>query len=174
MVKSNLVLNEIHDLIVRGKSLKEIDDAYPDAFMRYSRRIIHMFSTVVEPPMRDDISIEVFVGPTRSGKSRKAYELYPDAFWVYHTHNMFGRYRGEKVVIMDNFNGKINYKTIATLLDRYPLQVKTDGGSFPLMATRFVLITNKKIEDLYPKQEGFMMRIREFGKVINFDYDTIL
>lgn len=173
MVKSNLVLNEIHDLIVSGKSLKEIDDAYPEAFMRYSRRIIQMFS-IIEPPMRDDISVEVFVGPSRSGKSRKAYELYPDAFWVSYGRNMFDRYRGEKVVVLDNFNGKTNYKTIATLLDRYPLRVKTNGGSVPLMATKFVLITTLKIEDLYPKQEGFMMRIREFGKVINFNNDTIL
>lgn len=94
----------------------------------------------------------VFIGPTGTGKSRRAWdesgvECYPKdprtKFWC--------GYRGEKHVVIDEFRGGIDVCHLLRWLDRYPVCVEIKGSSVPLNATTFWITSNVDVNLWYPE-----------------------
>lgn len=125
---------------------------------------------------RDGVTVELFYGPTGTGKSRLAHELYPGAYrkapgiwWDF--------YQGESVVILDDFDS--DFMLIGDLLrscDRYPVSVPVKGGFVRLVATHFVITSNELPAEWYPKAS--VRRIaavcRRIGSVIDFSGNAVL
>lgn len=84
----------------------------------------------------------VFWGAAGKGKSKKAWETWPDAYskgdgkW-------FDGYQGEETIIWDDFDdAQVPLGAWLKLVDRYPLQVEVKGGYVPMMAKRIVFTSN--------------------------------
>jgi len=92
-------------------------------------------------------------GQTGTGKSRWAYENFPDAYRVSTDGNgWWDGYAGEKVVVMDDYRANaFSYSMLLKILDRYPLKVKMKGSMAELLATHFIITSNQKPEDVYNK-----------------------
>lgn len=93
----------------------------------------------------------VFWGGTGLGKSRRAWELagwgaYPkdprSKFW--------DGYRGQDVVVIDEFRGNIDISHLLRWTDRYPVIVEVKGSSTVLSATTFYFTSNLHPRDWYP------------------------
>jgi len=102
-----------------------------------------------EPIVRE---ILVFIGPTGTGKSRRAWaeaglDAYPKApltkFW--------DGYRGQEHVVIDEFSGVVAITTILRWFDRYPVIVEIKGSSVPLKATKIWVTSNLEPEEWYPQ-----------------------
>ncbi len=107
-----------------------------------------------------------------------------------HYDHVFGKwwdgYRGERIVILDDFRGSsLSITHFKRLLDRYALRVEVKGASCPMAATHFFITTNLEpkewwAEELYAREESAITRritkvlyFEEVGKFFEFpDYAT--
>lgn len=94
----------------------------------------------------------VFVGPTGTGKSRRAWDeagisAYPKdprtKFWC--------GYSGQEHVIIDEFRGGIDISHLLRWLDRYPVIVEIKGASQVLVARRIWITSNLSPSLWYPE-----------------------
>jgi hypothetical protein len=71
-------------------------------------------------------------------------------------------YRGQEVVVIEEFTGKIGVEHLLRWLDHYPVSVEIKGSEVPLKAKRFVITSNVDPRDWYPdicqEQRDALMR----------------
>lgn len=81
-----------------------------------------------------------FYGPTQTGKSEKAMEMAPYAFWKMSANRWFDGYDGESDAVFDDFREDwFPFSYLLRLLDRYPLMVETKGGCVAWTPTRVII-----------------------------------
>lgn len=106
-------------------------------------------------PVGMERTCHVFVGPTGTGKSRRAWEeagctAYPKdprtKFW--------DGYRGQEAVVIDEFRGDIDVSHLLRWLDRYPVNVEIKGSSLPLEAKTIYITTNLPVSMWYPSLDS--------------------
>jgi len=93
----------------------------------------------------------VYVGPTGTGKSRRAwleatFEAYPKS----PTSKFWDGYRGQEQVVIDEFRGQIEISHMLRWLDRYPVLVEIKGSSEVLKAKEIWITSNVHPQDWYP------------------------
>lgn len=95
--------------------------------------------------------VELFVGGTGCGKTRKAVEENPDYFILNQspTGCWWDGYNGESCVIIDEFRGWMPYAQLLRITDGYPTTVPVKGGTIPLMAKKIVITSNVEPESWY-------------------------
>jgi hypothetical protein len=107
-------------------------------------------------------------GQTGTGKSRWAFENFPNAYRVSTDGNgWWDGYAGEKVVVMDDYRANaFSFSMLLKILDRYPLIVKQKGTSCHLLATHFIITSNQKPQDVYNKgDEAINQLLRRITKI---------
>jgi len=96
----------------------------------------------------------VIWGAPGVGKTRKARHLAGEtAFWLSRPAGQtvwFDGYIGQKVVVIDEFYGWISLDLLCRILDRYPLNVETKGGSTPFVAETVYITSNVAPDAWYP------------------------
>lgn len=136
---------------VREGTIKNFDEAVtemPGIAARYTRfvdRVVAIGKRRTQPT-----EVEVLWGDAGQGKSRRAWEMYPDAYpkpdgkW-------FDGYKGEDVVIWDDFDdAQLPLGLWLKLCDRYPLQVEVKGGYMPFVAKKIIFTSNISPDMWYP------------------------
>lgn len=164
-----------------GASLREVAEQYPEVYIRHCRGLKDWMHTVGNKGPRqigeDGPEVWVFWGPSGTGKSRRARDDWPEAYWKLNNARWWDGYAGHETVIFDDFKGSsLTLHDFQRIIDRYPLDVEVKGGTTPLSATRYVFTSNKHPADWYSAEadpEGTVMRrIDEFcgdrGRLIHF------
>lgn len=107
-------------------------------------------------PYRPDIFLLTLVGPTRVGKSYAVRTRYPDAYVpVYGNCGVwFDGYRGEEVILLDEFKGQIPLQRLLALLDPYPLRVDTKHGTVAARWKMVLIVSNSHPKDWYEDEKG--------------------
>lgn len=115
------------EAIKSGATIKQLIEDHTTCTFRYyntmERIRLHYAPERTTPP-----KISVYWGETGTGKTRKAWDEFPD-LWVYPGFGWFDGYDGHKVALFDDFSGgefKITY--LLRLLDRYKMRVPVKGG----------------------------------------------
>lgn len=120
-----------------------------------------------QPPVRPDISVNVYWGESGIGKTRRAWHeagAVEDVYIKNPNTKWWDGYRGQKTVIIDEFIGRIDISYILTWFDRYPALVEVKGYSTPLLATTFFVTSNVDPRDWYTEinsaqKDGLMRRL---------------
>ncbi len=84
----------------------------------------------LEQPRDVSVAPEIhwFYGLTGTGKSKAAFERWPNAYWV-PDGKWFVGYNGHEEVIWDDFRpGHVTFSRLLRLTDRYPVSVECKGG----------------------------------------------
>ncbi len=127
---------------------------FPRAFQAYKRlgdekeRNWHTFTTVLW-------------GPSGTGKTRKVHEMAPDAYWLPRPNGgsvFFDGYHGQEDVVIDEFKGWLPRQLLCMMLDRYPLQVNTKGGSTTFLPKRVWITSNFNPTEWYKYGLGALER----------------
>lgn len=109
-------------------------------------------------------------GRTGVGKSKRAYDMYPNAFWKSPGTKWFDGYTGEKTVVLDDFRESwFSWSYMLRLLDRYPLTVETKGGSVPWVPTTIVITSPFHPEDVYDTPEEKQQLLRRITEIIEVE-----
>jgi len=111
-------------------------------------------------------------GPTGSGKSKWAFETYPNSWCGGNIVNgfVFDGYNGEDTAILDDFRScHMKFHEILRLFDRYQYRVRTIGGSTEFLARTLVVTTCYRPEEFYKEErEDIGQLIRRIDEVKYF------
>nr|QXP07586.1 MAG: replication associated protein [Arizlama virus] len=143
-------LHAVAGLIKEGKPLSVIRDAHPVEYIRYGRGIREL-ALGIPPPKWRDVDVEVYWGPTGTGKTRKAME--GESVFKLNTNSngtlWFDGYDGESTLVLDDFYGWIKWGELLTILDGYPYRCQVKGGTLWARWTRVVITSNKQPSEWY-------------------------
>lgn len=107
------------------------------------------------PVTRDNIFVNVYWGLTGTGKTFSAHREISDLGLPYFDKNPLTKwwdgYRGQSLVLIDEFAGRIDIINLLRWLDRYPCTVEVKGFSVPLEGDKFWITSNLHPRDWYPE-----------------------
>lgn len=151
---------------IRNGVHSEAHDVY---LLRYPQGYKAVKAKYDLPSRRDDIKITYIWGPPRSGKSKLADQMAPNAYRMEDTDPLWmDGYMGEKTIIIDDFTGKLPITKILRLCDRYPLRLQYKGGYLPIHANHIIFTSNYPPTEVYQnssQQEAFLGRLQDFGEI---------
>lgn len=137
-----LRLCAIQSKLSEGNSavIEEIADNEFDIWVRYYRAF-EKYLLMKTPARNWKTIVHVLQGPTGTGKSKWAMDMFPNAYWKQRS-NWWDGYTGQENVILDEFYGWLPFDLLLRLCDRYPLMVETKGGQTQFAAKTIVITTN--------------------------------
>lgn len=75
-----------------------------------------------------------------------------DAYWWSPDKGWWDNYTGQKIVVFNDFNGEVDYKTMLRLADKFPADVSRRGRPpHPFLAEIILVTSNHSIDLVYPK-----------------------
>lgn len=132
--------------ISSGITRSEFDDRFFAIVARYPRWVNRYFAERLRKEARlfRQVTVDVYVGSTGTGKTKKAIEDHPDIYVVPLPSSgtiWWDGYTGQKEILLDELYGQVRFSYLLRLLDghRMMLQVK---GSFTHAAWETVVITS--------------------------------
>jgi hypothetical protein len=143
-------LQSVRALIDDGGSMLDVAEANFGAFVRY-HRAFQFYQLLRRPQRAEKTKVLIYYGEPGTGKSRKCFEDHPNAYWKPHG-KWWDGYQGQDVVVIDDFYGWIPYSQMLNLMDRYPLNVETKGGTVNFTAKILVITSNKVPTNWYPNR----------------------
>lgn len=142
-------LLEVKDMIDEGKSEREIAEEHFGTWTR-SYKAFERYRKLTASTSRSKPEVTVLYGPTGTGKSHTANEMFPDAYRL--DNRWWDGYDGQDAVIIDEFNGWIPCNSLLRVMDKFPYRVENKGGSVPLVATKIVITSHFHPSEWYAEQ----------------------
>jgi len=156
----------------------KLSDIPADVYVRYYNSLRRIAADNLKP-VGIAKSVYVLWGATATGKSHRAWTAFPEAYAKDPRTKWWSGYRGEKVVIIDEFRGGIDIAHILRWLDKYPVQVETKGGATALQCEMVIITSNIPVASWYidvdsQTYEALYRRVKEIevtsqDQEINFD-----
>lgn len=165
-------------MLQEGKTLLQIKNAFPAAYMRHYRALEHVrFLINNQDKPRGEPTIVWLWGDSGKGKTKFVKETFPEAFWK-PKNKWWDGYEYQDCVVFDEFYGWIEFDQILRLLDWYPLKTELKGSHVQIKATTFVFTSNECPTTLYRhipwvRRSAFFRRLIEFGTVLRFRDDEV-
>lgn len=163
-----------------GVSTEDIEDEFPATIAMYPDKIadyrLHLLGK------RDwAIEIEIFVGPTGTGKSFTARDENPGYYvvdWPKGQRWWWPGYAGQECVILDEWRHQVKMDVFLGLFDRYEFGLESKGRSFQFVSKKLVITTNLEPRDWFPNLsnevlEPLARRIRDFAEIFDFANDGV-
>ncbi len=169
-------IKECAEAIQGGMDIDEVITEYPGHYLLHGDKI-NQFALEIMGVRDWEMDIEIFYGPTGTGKSSTAKSENPSAYsvaWPKGGRWWWTNYRAEHTCIMDEFRMDIKLGKMLKLMDRYSMKLEAKGTSFEFLSHKLVITTNIDPKDWYSgvstiKKEPLARRIREFAKIYDFE-----
>lgn len=152
----------LKEAIDTGKSNIELTELDFPMWLQYSKHL-DSYRVLKSKPRNHPVEVIVIWGPTGTGKSKYAFDHYPNAYWKQRS-NWWDNYADDETVILDEFYGWIPFDMLLRICDRYPLLLETKGGQVNFTAKRIVFTSNSIPESWYKNVyfKAFIRRVSEW------------
>lgn len=142
------------DLKSKAKEGK-IDEVDDKAYIQHYRTLSAIAKDhAVNQPSVDSTTGEWWVGPSGSGKSRKARETYPDAY-IKGVNKWWDGYKGQETVIIEDID-KFNVSLGGDLkrwCDHYSFPAEVKGGGLNIRPKRIIITSQYEIDGIWEDAE---------------------
>ena len=139
-----------------GVGEREIAQRHFAQWVRY-HRAFQLYGLMQRPPRMWEMEVVVLIGDTGVGKTRWAWDKYPDLFSVPPTKQSgcyWDGYDGQDTVLIDEMYGsRFSHSFLLLLLDRYPMMVPVHGGQVVFSSQRIVITSNAHPEEWYDAEK---------------------
>jgi len=158
-------LKQVADKIVNGASIEDLAKEHPLEYIKYHNGISKL-KAVLEKGGNEQKEVIVKIGPSGCGKTRWAWDNYPDLYskpagpW-------WDGYDGQETVLLDDYDGHIQYAELLRILDRYPMKVPVKGAFVNLIAKRIIITSNDDIYKWYPMKTDLSALKRRISCLYN-------
>lgn len=174
--KGNLEAERWAHALAEAKAGGEVSD--PQIAFQHARTVdyIHQREVLKKVRGETDERMEWFYGATGTGKSRKARELYPDAY-LKMCNKWWDGYNEEDYVLIEDFDKKHEclIHHIKIWADRYPFLTEKKGSSTKIRPKKIIVTSNWHPSQIWSAPEDLGPILRRF-KCIEFkaleDNDT--
>ena len=145
---------QIMDMVSSGKSNAEILEACPAAYSKLNY-IEQARQTLLEERYKNewrDLSVTYIWGESGAGKTRSVMELYgySNVYRVTDYAHPFDSYKGQDVIIFEEFRSGITVADMLNYLDGYPVELPCRYSNKIACYTKVYIITNVPLEQQYP------------------------
>lgn len=165
-------LDAIVASVKEGKRFREIAEDHPIEFIKFSKGIeAYYAANALSRDFKRPLKVEVFYGPTGTGKTYRAMTEHPDAHKQSATMGgWWNGYDNHTVVILDEFRGQIKFAELLQILDVYPVKIQVKGGHRELVHEHVIITSPVHPKNWYPnltrEQEGLVDQLkRRIAKV---------
>lgn len=136
-------LLSVKEAIDAGATESVIADNFFGQWVRYSKSFKEYRALKASIPRSWKTKVFILWGNTGTGKTRFVHDQVGTNQELYSPgdYEWFDGYRGQEIVLFDDFRGEYPVQFLLKLLDRYPMQVKIKG-SFTEWCPRKVYITS--------------------------------
>jgi hypothetical protein len=138
-------LDSLKDSIMKGQSVREIAVENPSAFHQYGRTLQYLEDCHVEKVRRTEMTKGIWIhGPTGTGKTEYVETTYPDYYPFEQNDNGWqDKYKGQEVVLIDDFRGGIKFAELLRMVDRYNTYAMPRRNKTPYpFVSKIVFITS--------------------------------
>lgn len=138
-------LNALKDEIMAGKRVDTIAEEEPVVYHQYGRALEKLEDIALRKQFRTEMTKGYWYwGETGVGKSHKAFENFsPETHYLWpNDKGWWDGYRGQEVVIFNDFRGEVTYNALLQLVDKWPYQVPRRGREPMPFVSKTVIITS--------------------------------
>lgn len=144
----------IMEMVANGASNAEILREYPTAMTRLSH-IEQARQTLIEDKYRDEfreLAVTYLYGDTGTGKTRSVMEEYGyrNVYRVTNYDHPFDNYKGELVIIFEEFRSSLPVADMLKYLDGYPVMLPCRYADKVACFDKIYIISNIPLERQYP------------------------
>lgn len=146
------------DLKNKKKTVQEIRDENPNLYHQFGRTLDKLEDDYALSTCRNWKTETIwYYGKTGSGKSHRAYEgKSPGSYydWV-EDNGWWDGYRGQELVIMDEFRGQLPFWQLLRLTDKHPYEVKRRARQpTPFLAKKIIITSCMPPWEMYNNLKG--------------------
>ncbi len=130
--------------IDEGMSMVDLWDNHFSSCLHYGRGVAD-YRLLKRSPSFRQVTVSVYLGETGLGKTRKAWEEYPELFDLLPPTRdsvWFDGYVGQNVLLIDEFYGNMPWGLLLRILDGHPVKLGTKHGVTTAGWTRVIITTN--------------------------------
>ena len=130
---------------------------HASVFVTYSSGFVRLFEKLDPPPHRTEkTKLYLFTGKSGTGKSRLAFELAGGTEGFYkRPGKWWDGYSQQRVVVLDDYRGDLDYNELLLLADRYPHRVEVKNGSAIFNSQLIIITSTKTCRHWYPDENEF-------------------
>lgn len=122
-----------------------------------------------EPKRNWKTEVYWYCGATGTGKSRSAFEQYPDAYDAMDTGEWWEGYDAHEVVIIDDMRKDfLKFHQLLKLFDRYPYRVQFKGGSRQFLAKTIIVTSCYSPDEMFDTREDIQQLLRRITEIKYF------
>lgn len=163
-------ITSVKDMVKSGSNIRDVIDTCTSY---QSIKVAEKMMVYFEPKREWLPEVRWYYGPTGTGKTRTAYnelkERYGDVYVSMDSSNWWQGYDAHKGVIIDDIRKDFcKFHILLRLLDRYPYQVETKGGSRQFLAETIIITCPYSPEQLYDTREDIEQLLRRVSYVKKF------
>lgn len=159
-------LDVVRDIIKQGGGMR---DVVQSASSYQSVKMGEQLLKYMETKRRFKPHVMWFYGGTGTGKSRMAYELFPEAYTAMSTAKWWDGYDAHQDVIIDDMRKDFcKFHELLRLLDRYPVQLETKGGTRQFLAKNIVITSCYSPKELFDTREDIQQLLRRIDEIREF------
>lgn len=151
-------LHNVTSKIIDGDRIGNLALEYPVEYVKYFRGFEKLAYIVDNKKAQfEKCEVTVLWGPTRSGKTRLAYELDPQLFKLPINAGeqvWFDGYDGDKTLLIDDYNGSISYASMLQICDGHPGKYPIKGGFICKRWNHVIITSNKSPDEWWPFEDN--------------------
>lgn len=130
-------------------------DVLVEATSYQSVRMAEINLKYFEPARNFKPNVYWFYGKPGSGKSRAAFEMFPDPYPCLEDCKWWEGYDAHETVVIDEYRRDFcKFRTFIKLLDRHPFRVECKGGSRQLRAKNIIITCPYRPEEIWEGRTG--------------------